>query len=201
MKSFSVRELKDDPAAALRAAREQPAVVLNEDVPEAMLVHLDDPSMGDADGRRALALGLYRLGGLSLGHAGTPFGTSCGGIHGGGIEMRHLRSRLHGGNPSPGGTSRRSLAPELLVADDASSLIGLAKADAFELPRGLFENPGGRRHGVWGRGLSGAGVFHGGYRRTRVTPMLRRPASTSKDSNSLRLSITGKSSFCGSGAK
>lgn len=53
--------------------------------------------------------------------------------------MRHLRSRLHGGNPSPTGTSRRNVAPTLLVAVDASSLIGLAKADAFELLRGLFE--------------------------------------------------------------
>ena len=69
--------------------------------------------------------------GFPLGQCSTPFGTSCGGIHGGGIEMRHLRSRLHGENPSPGGTSRRSVAPELLVAIDASSLIGLAKPDAF----------------------------------------------------------------------
>ena len=69
MKSFSVGELKDDPTAALRAAREQPVVVLNGDGPEAMLVHFDDPSVGGSVGRQALALGLYRLGGLSLGHA------------------------------------------------------------------------------------------------------------------------------------
>ena len=70
MQAFSVRELKNNPSAALRAARERPVMVLSRNTPEALLVHLDDDSILAAPGvRRALALALYREGCLSLGHA------------------------------------------------------------------------------------------------------------------------------------
>ena len=49
-------KLTEEVVAALRAARERPVVVLNGDVPEAMLVHFDDPSVGGSVGRQALAL-------------------------------------------------------------------------------------------------------------------------------------------------
>ena len=70
MQAFSVRELKNNPSAALRAAREHPVMVLSRNNPEALLVHLDDDSILAAPGvRRALALALYGEGCLSLGHA------------------------------------------------------------------------------------------------------------------------------------
>jgi len=70
MRAFSVRELKNNPSEALRAARERPVVVLSRNNPEALLVHLDDDSMLAEPGvKRALALALFRDGNLSLGHA------------------------------------------------------------------------------------------------------------------------------------
>ena len=70
MLAFSVRELKNNPSAALRAAREHPVMVLSRNNPEALLVHLDDGAILEAAGvRRALALALYQEGCLSLGHA------------------------------------------------------------------------------------------------------------------------------------
>lgn len=103
MKSFSVRELKDDPTAALRAAREQPVVVMDGDVPEAMLVHFDDPLVEGSVGRQALALGLYRLGGLSLGHAARLSGQSV-------AEFMEVASRC--GIPIADGTEK-TLAQEV----------------------------------------------------------------------------------------
>ena len=70
MRAFSVRELKNNPSVALRAARERPVMVLGRNVPEAVLMHLDEDSLLSEPGvRRALALALYGEGGLSLGHA------------------------------------------------------------------------------------------------------------------------------------
>ena len=70
MQAFSVRELKNNPSAALRAAREHPVMVLRRNNPEALLVHLDDDTILTASGvRRALALALFGEGCLSLGHA------------------------------------------------------------------------------------------------------------------------------------
>jgi len=45
MKAVSVRELKNNPSAALREAREHPVMVLTRPRPEAPLVHLDDESL------------------------------------------------------------------------------------------------------------------------------------------------------------
>ncbi len=70
MKAVSVRELKNNPSAALRAAREDPVMVLNRHRPEAVLVHLSDNSLLSEPGmRQALATSLFRDGSLSLGLA------------------------------------------------------------------------------------------------------------------------------------
>lgn len=70
MKAVSVRELKNNPSAALREARERPVMVLKRHRPEALLVHLDDESLFSEPGiRRALATALYRDQTLSLGRA------------------------------------------------------------------------------------------------------------------------------------
>ena len=70
MKAFSVRELKNNPSVALRAAREHPVIVLNRHQPEAVLFHLDDESLLSESGIRcALATALYRDRSLSLGQA------------------------------------------------------------------------------------------------------------------------------------
>lgn len=70
MKAVSVRELKNNPSAALRAAREDPVMVLNRHEPEAVLVHLSDDSLLTEPGmRRAIATSLFRDGSLSLGLA------------------------------------------------------------------------------------------------------------------------------------
>ena len=70
MKAFGVRQLKNNPSAALRAAREGPVVVLSRNSPEAVLVHLDDDTLLAEPGvRRALATALYRERSLSLGLA------------------------------------------------------------------------------------------------------------------------------------
>ena len=70
MKAVSVRELKNNPSAALRTAREQPVMVLNRHRPEAVLVHLGDDSLLSEPGvRKAIATALFRERSLSLGLA------------------------------------------------------------------------------------------------------------------------------------
>ena len=70
MKAVSLSEFKSDPSAALRAAHEQPVVVLNRQRPEAVLVHLEVDSMFDEPGvRLALAIALYREESISVGQA------------------------------------------------------------------------------------------------------------------------------------
>ena len=70
MKAVNIRQLKNNPSAALRQAREQPVMVLNRHLPEALLVHLDDDSLLAEPGiRRALATALYRDRSISLGQA------------------------------------------------------------------------------------------------------------------------------------
>ena len=70
MKAVSVRELKNNPSAALRAAHEDPVIVLKRQRPEAVLVHLDGDSFLDEPGiRLALATALYREQNISLGRA------------------------------------------------------------------------------------------------------------------------------------
>ncbi len=70
MKAVSVRELKNNPSAALRAPRKGPVMVLKRHEPEAVLVHLSDDSLlGEPGMRQAIATSLFRDGSLSLGLA------------------------------------------------------------------------------------------------------------------------------------
>jgi antitoxin (DNA-binding transcriptional repressor) of toxin-antitoxin stability system len=77
MKAVNIRQLKNNPSAALREARERPVVIVNRDQPEALLVHLDDQALLAEPGvRRALATALYREESLSLGQAARCAGLS-----------------------------------------------------------------------------------------------------------------------------
>ena len=68
MKAVNVRQLKANPAAALRMARKAPVVIMNGDQPEALLVHLDDERLlGELGVRLALATALYKSESVSLG--------------------------------------------------------------------------------------------------------------------------------------
>lgn len=70
MKAVSVRQLKSNPSAALRDARDQPVMVLSRQRPEALLVHLSDDSLLAEPGvRLALATALYKDASMSLGSA------------------------------------------------------------------------------------------------------------------------------------
>jgi antitoxin (DNA-binding transcriptional repressor) of toxin-antitoxin stability system len=70
MKAINIRQLKNNPSEALRAARESPVIVMNRDEPEALIVHLDDETILAEKGvRQALATALYREGSVSLGQA------------------------------------------------------------------------------------------------------------------------------------
>ncbi len=70
MEAVSVRELKNNPSAALRAARKQPVMVLSRHEPEALLIHLDSDSILSEPGiRLALATALFQERQLSLGRA------------------------------------------------------------------------------------------------------------------------------------
>jgi predicted HTH domain antitoxin len=77
MTAVSVRELKNNPSAALRDARRAPVVVLKRNHPEAVLVHLSDDSLlGEPGVRLAIATALYRSESLSLGRAAEISGIS-----------------------------------------------------------------------------------------------------------------------------
>lgn len=70
MRSVDLRQLKKDPDQALSSAAEGPLLVLNGDLPEAVLFHLaDSDTPEDADLKLALAAALFKDGALSLGRA------------------------------------------------------------------------------------------------------------------------------------
>lgn len=70
MKTFNVRQLKNNPSETLHEARKHPVVVMKRDHPEALLVHFDDEALLTEPGvRRAFAAALYREESLSLGQA------------------------------------------------------------------------------------------------------------------------------------
>lgn len=71
MKTVSIRELKNNPSAALREAQQDDlVVVMNRDTPQAVLVDLARMGLPDMPGVRfALAVALFRQGGVSLGYA------------------------------------------------------------------------------------------------------------------------------------
>lgn len=88
MKTFNVRQLKNNPSEALREARKHPVVVMKRDHPEALLVHFDDEALLTEPGvRRAFATALYREESLSLGQAARLAGLSV-------AEFMQYASRL-----------------------------------------------------------------------------------------------------------
>ena len=146
MKAVSVGA-DEHPSAAFRAAREHPVMVLNRHQPEAMLVHLDDESLLTEPGiRRALAIALYRDQSLSLRSGGSVLRTRNGRVHSAGGTARNSSGEGKCGHRTRGYRGDRRLAARL-VAADASPLIGLAAAGAFDLLRKL--------HGLAVTGLTG----------------------------------------------
>lgn len=69
VKAVRVRDLKDNPTKALRAAREEPVLVLNRDQPEAVILSIRDLGPETENVRVSLARALYDANVLSLGHA------------------------------------------------------------------------------------------------------------------------------------
>lgn len=69
MKAVSVHDLKSDPSAALREAREAPVLVMKQRRPEALLLHVDDSLLAEPSVRLALATALYKDECASLGRA------------------------------------------------------------------------------------------------------------------------------------
>ena len=109
MECVSVRQLKNNPSTALRAARNSEFVVVtNRDAPAALLVGMEQLRVPDVNRLRlALAASLFRDGVISSGAAARMAGKSR-------AEMFDLLSRLgiplH---PSPGAAE---------VADDAATI-------------------------------------------------------------------------------
>lgn len=70
MYATNVRELKKNPSAALRHARQAPVLILKGDEADSLLVHLDKSLTRTETGLLpALAASLYREGVMSLGKA------------------------------------------------------------------------------------------------------------------------------------
>lgn len=69
VKAVRVRDLKDNPSKALRAARKEPVLVLNRDEPEAMILSIRDLGPETENVRVSLARALYDADALSLGQA------------------------------------------------------------------------------------------------------------------------------------
>jgi len=70
MDVVNVRQLKNNPSAALRSAADGPVLVIKGDHPEALILHLDlDTTPDSADVLLALATALFKDGVLSLGRA------------------------------------------------------------------------------------------------------------------------------------
>ena len=69
MQAFNIRQLKNNPSTALRAAHDEDmVVVMNRDNPTALLVDLDKIAMPDIDSvKMALAISLFKEGVISLG--------------------------------------------------------------------------------------------------------------------------------------
>ncbi|MEX2547830.1 MAG: UPF0175 family protein [Chloroflexota bacterium] len=76
MRSVGIRDLKDNPTRALRAAREQPVLITNRDDPEALLLSLHGLGEHEPDVRLTLATTLFDQAGMSLGRAARLAGTS-----------------------------------------------------------------------------------------------------------------------------
>ena len=70
MHNVNVTSLKNNPSEALRSAKTAPVVVMNRDTPDAMIFSLHSGNLLSEPGARtALAVALFRDGGLSLSRA------------------------------------------------------------------------------------------------------------------------------------
>jgi predicted HTH domain antitoxin len=87
MKAVGIRELKDNPTGALRAARSAPVVITNRDDPEAILLSLRGLGPDEPDVRLGLATVLHDQGAISLGRAARLAGVPLEAF------MAHLGSR------------------------------------------------------------------------------------------------------------
>lgn len=76
MRSVGIRELKNNPTRAVRAAREQPVLITSRDDPEALLLSLRGLAEHEPDVRLTLATTLFDQAGMSLGRAARLAGTS-----------------------------------------------------------------------------------------------------------------------------
>lgn len=87
MKQVGIRELKDNPTRAVRAARQGPVLITNRDDPEAILLSLRNLGEHEPDVRLGIATALYEQEALSLGRSASLAGMT--------IErfMEHLGSR------------------------------------------------------------------------------------------------------------
>jgi predicted HTH domain antitoxin len=87
MRTVGIRDLKDNPTRALRAAREQPVLITNRDDPEALLLSLRGLAEHEPDVRLTLATTLFDQAGMSLGRAARLAGMSIEAF------INHLGSR------------------------------------------------------------------------------------------------------------
>ncbi len=76
MKVIGIRDLKDNPSRALRAARDAPVLVTNRDEPEAVLLSVRDLGADAPDVRLALARTLFESAAITLGRASRLAGLS-----------------------------------------------------------------------------------------------------------------------------
>ncbi|NJD28651.1 MAG: type II toxin-antitoxin system Phd/YefM family antitoxin [Chloroflexi bacterium] len=75
MKTVGIRDLKDNPSRAVRAAREHAVLITSRDDPEALLLSLRNLGEHEADARITIAATLYDEAGMSLGRAARLAGT------------------------------------------------------------------------------------------------------------------------------
>jgi predicted HTH domain antitoxin len=108
MRSVGIRDLKDNPSRAMRAAREQPILITNRDDPEALLLSLRGLAEHEPDVRLTLATALFDQADMSLGRAARLAGVSVEAF------IAHLGSR---GIPILR-QSRDDLAEDLRVLDE-----------------------------------------------------------------------------------
>ncbi|MCZ7538198.1 MAG: UPF0175 family protein [Acidimicrobiia bacterium] len=129
MKTVGIRDLKDNPSRAVRAAREHAVLITSRDDPEALLLSLRNPGEHEADARITIAATLYDEAGMSLGRAARLAGTDVAAF----IEYcqpRHpdLPRRARRARARPSGP--RWVSPELVL--DTTALIAPARLDLLE---------------------------------------------------------------------
>lgn len=69
MKAFNVRELKNNPSEAVRAAQDGVVVVLNRDTPVVVMLNVDDQELVKCGARAAIGMALFRDNAVTLAKA------------------------------------------------------------------------------------------------------------------------------------